>query len=471
MPRDLATAVHRAARPARRGAAWPATGPRSTAGSRPSRRRGFVAAAGRLLRQPAPAAASSVLDYDARPGQPGARGRRLLGRRRRLTLQLAGFDAAAGRRPSTGSASPARPVAALPADLGHRRGVGAGQRRDAPAVGAAADPGPRRAPGCSAIFDAASVAAAGPLVRSVERGIADVAARVPYEWTRRWCVYALSDPTFLERARQPARGDPDALDAVAFPVPAGPGDARGRRHPGRAQPPDARPPRARPRDRLVRHELTHVAVGRPRRPRAGVAQRGPGRVGLGAGPGARGPQGLARRAAPRPSAASPTMPDDATSTTTTPRSTTRIAWWACEYLAADLRRQRAVAGARRSFTAPGLDDARRGRGAGADLGRHARTGAAAKLMIATYDPGVRPATRPTATPRRDARARPQRRPARRPRGLSPARTRLTGELRAVWCTSSTTSPSSTGLGSADHGGRPRRVPRRRQRRRAGRRGT
>lgn len=121
----------------------------------------------------------------------------------------------------------------------------------------------RRGAGVLGVFDQGSLAAAKPLLRSVERGISDISARVPYPWSRRVVVYALSDVAFLDRLEDLPGGDAETLDAVAFTVPTG-ARVEGRHEIAATR--IALNPRvlrsAGPaRDRLVRHELTHVAVG------------------------------------------------------------------------------------------------------------------------------------------------------------------------------------------------------------------
>jgi hypothetical protein len=117
------------------------------------------------------------------------------------------------------------------------------------------DTGPidvREGAGVLGIFDAASVAQAPALLASVQSGIASVSAAVPYDWPRSVVVYALSDPAFLDGLEDVPGDDPGDLDAVAFPVGA---STRFVLNPAMV----ARP--GRERDRLVRHELTHVAIG------------------------------------------------------------------------------------------------------------------------------------------------------------------------------------------------------------------
>jgi hypothetical protein len=117
----------------------------------------------------------------------------------------------------------------------------------------------RRAPGVLGIFDDVSVAAARPLLRAVQRSVDDVAARVPYPWDRSVVVYALSDTRFIRSLDDLPGDEPDALDGIAFTVPAGPGDPRTVAtrivlNPRLLARSDAA------RDRLLRHELTHVAL-------------------------------------------------------------------------------------------------------------------------------------------------------------------------------------------------------------------
>jgi hypothetical protein len=119
--------------------------------------------------------------------------------------------------------------------------------------------------GVLGVFDSADARGQSGVIASVERGIADVSARVPYtEWGSRAVVYALSDPRFLDSFEDLPGGDPADLGGVAFTVAAGGGtqvaSTRVALNPdllavagtGR---PDAQ------LDRLVRHELVHVAVG------------------------------------------------------------------------------------------------------------------------------------------------------------------------------------------------------------------
>ena len=117
----------------------------------------------------------------------------------------------------------------------------------------------RASGGVLGIFDPGSVGAAGDLLEEVRRGVAHVGADVPYDWDRRVVVYALSETDVLASIEDLPGGDPERLDAVAFPV---------RVHPESAQVADHRfllHPRMLQRDRdsrsrLIRHELVHVAL-------------------------------------------------------------------------------------------------------------------------------------------------------------------------------------------------------------------
>lgn len=110
----------------------------------------------------------------------------------------------------------------------------------------------REGDGVLGVFDAGSIGQAPELLESVEAGVATVAAEVPYEWAGTVVVYALTDPAFLEGLEDAPGDHPGDLDAVAFPAGAG---TRFVLNPRMIDQP------GRERDRLVRHELTHVAVG------------------------------------------------------------------------------------------------------------------------------------------------------------------------------------------------------------------
>lgn len=114
--------------------------------------------------------------------------------------------------------------------------------------------------GVLGIFDSGSVGRAGELVEVVERAVDDVSGVLPFDWSRHVVLYALTDTRVLNGLDGLPGDDPEALDAVAFPVP-------GRRgEPGLAGTRFLLHPRmleVGPGElaRLVRHEITHVAVG------------------------------------------------------------------------------------------------------------------------------------------------------------------------------------------------------------------
>ena len=270
------------------------------------------------------------------------------------------------------------------------------------------DDGPievRSLPGVLGIFDEGSVGEAGPLVRSVQRGIGDVAGIVPYDWSDSVVVYALSDTDFLNSIEDPPGDHPERLDGLAFPVETGPsGDqvasTRFVLHPRLLDRPGAQ------RDRLIRHELTHVAIGEhddhaPVWLSEGLAEYVSVRalapedrlVSDAAVAAARG--GLITE-----------LPEDATFNGAESEMHYAVAWWACEYLAATF-------GEGSLWTI--LDELEAAGAAGTTADRDARlddlTGInsrtlarkAAKQMIAAYEPTPEPTAGPeTASEGSDA---------------------------------------------------------------------
>lgn len=111
------------------------------------------------------------------------------------------------------------------------------------------------------VFDEESVDAAYHIVDAVEDGIAAVSTEVPVAWSQKVVVYALSDVRVLAELDNLPGGDPNRLDGVAFPVRANARSSKlaGTRfmlHPRMVNRDGAT------RARLIRHELTHVALGR-----------------------------------------------------------------------------------------------------------------------------------------------------------------------------------------------------------------
>lgn len=115
--------------------------------------------------------------------------------------------------------------------------------------------------GVLAVFDAGTLPEAHRVITAVERGIADVRPRVPYtEWNGSIVVYALSDTRYLE-SLDDLTGDPTAVDGVTVSLPTSPTNPliAGTRV---VLSPQAVVEGGTMRlERLVRHELTHVAVG------------------------------------------------------------------------------------------------------------------------------------------------------------------------------------------------------------------
>lgn len=113
--------------------------------------------------------------------------------------------------------------------------------------------------GVLGIFDDRSVDDAYQVMRAVQRGIAAIAPRIPLAWSHHVVVYALSDVAQMASLDELPGGDPERLEGVAFSVPAGGGNSglasvRFMLNPRMLQHDDPR------RDRLIRHELTHVAI-------------------------------------------------------------------------------------------------------------------------------------------------------------------------------------------------------------------
>ena len=239
------------------------------------------------------------------------------------SLQLGGYDAApvvradrwrfgpahrdGGRFVLTSVTDPtweaAHPVELQPWDLGPVQ-----VREDGPVLG---------------IFDAGSVADAPGVLDSVSRGVAAVAAEVPYGWSRSVVVYALSRPTFLDRLDDVPGDDPEDLDAVAFPVGRSTRFVLNPRMLGRAGP---------GRDRLVRHELTHVALGTrdddvPVWLSEGLAEW------VSVGPRAPQDRRIPEAAVRAAETGAPELPNDADFNGADAQAHYGLAWWAVEYLA------------------------------------------------------------------------------------------------------------------------------------------
>ncbi|GAA1479267.1 hypothetical protein GCM10009623_37130 [Nocardioides aestuarii] len=121
----------------------------------------------------------------------------------------------------------------------------------------------RERAGVLGMFDAGSADRADELVSAVADAVATIGPRLPIAWDGRVVVYALSDPAFVSGLEGVPGGDPLAVDGLAFPVVAGPDGAGASEvastrvvlNPRILSVPEAS------RDRLLRHELVHVALG------------------------------------------------------------------------------------------------------------------------------------------------------------------------------------------------------------------
>ena len=194
-------------------------------------------------------------------------GRSVLGRRRRRP-RARRVRRRSRRHAGTASGS-SRPARPLPSS--RRSADPRGRTRttsSSPAVGRRAGRRSADGSGVLGIFDAGSRGRTPvTLIADVETGIADVAARVPYDWRSLGRGLRALGPDVPRRSLDGLPGDdPQALDAVAFPVPGrSPEDGSAADTRFAAQPATCSTRARRARARLIRHELTHVAVGRARR--------------------------------------------------------------------------------------------------------------------------------------------------------------------------------------------------------------
>jgi|SRR6478609_4123653 len=250
--------------------------------------------------------------------------------------------------------------------------------------------------GVLGVFDAGSVGSADALVASVETGISDVSAWVPYDWSRHVVVYALSAPTFLDSLDDVPGDDPGDLDAVSFPAGKGTRFVLNPRVIGRAGSAEV--------DRLVRHELTHVAVGThdDRAPvwlSEGLAEWVSVRP---IPPEERRIPDSALRAAERGTLRD--LPDDDTFNDDDSQAHYGLAWWVVESIANSYGEQ-APWTLLDAMTAPGADWKEVLRD---QLGTSARELArqATTLILATYAPPPTSTTTPTSTPNTTPTAKP-----------------------------------------------------------------
>lgn len=122
----------------------------------------------------------------------------------------------------------------------------------------------REAPGVLGIFDDATLGSSGAVLDAVSQGRFEVKAVLPPEISDPGgvVVYALADPEFAASLAGLPFSDPDRLDGATIPVPHDATDARSRIASYRVMlGPQVLDEDEAVLDRLVRHELTHVAVG------------------------------------------------------------------------------------------------------------------------------------------------------------------------------------------------------------------
>jgi hypothetical protein len=189
----------------------------------------------------------------------------------------------------------------------------------------------RTGTGVLGVFDAGSEASADAVVAEVEQGVSAVAAEIPYEWDDGVVLYALDDPTFLSGLDSVPGSDPLSLDAVSFEVMARP-NARQVASTRFVLNPDVVAGAGAGRGRLIRHELTHVALGSradrvPTWLSEGLAEYVSVRP---MAPEDRAISGAALAAAEAGLSALPTDRDFGGPAS---EAGYGIAWWACEYLA------------------------------------------------------------------------------------------------------------------------------------------
>ncbi|NYG55709.1 hypothetical protein [Nocardioides perillae] len=171
-------------------------------------------------------------------------------------LRLDGFDAAPVRTPALVRFAESSGGDLVVAD--HRDPAWAAERAVAPQPWEVSRIAVGRGDGVLVVADRPSAPAVDALVDATEDAVAAVAPRLPYDWDRTVVVYALSDTRVLGGLAQVPGGDPERLDAVSVPVRAAPdGPLAATRvvlHPRSVD--DDGPVR----DRLLRHEVTHVAL-------------------------------------------------------------------------------------------------------------------------------------------------------------------------------------------------------------------
>ena len=301
-----------------------------------------------------------------------------------LSTELGGFDErpvlSRDRMRFTSSGSPGQYVVAAAGDL-----VWAKEHDVSPQPW---DLGPivvRSVPGVLGIFDEGSIGSAGRLLGDVRQGITEVSGVVPFDWSRSVVVYALSDPSYLASIPDLPGGDPRTLDGVAFPVAAEPGK------PELASTRFVLHPRllshgGQGRARLIRHELTHVALGTrddhvPVWLGEGLAEY----VSVRPLPPER--RGISQAAIDAARAGFTDLPGDQDFNDADSRAHYGESWWACEYVAANFG-EATLWSLLDQLDDPDLDTAGRNDALRAWIGLGTRQLAAraGRLLLVTFDP-------------------------------------------------------------------------------------
>lgn len=175
-----------------------------------------------------------------------------------------------------------------------------------------------------------SQAQASDLMAAVRAGAADVAVRVPRGWNGYAVAYAPQTLRFMDTLAHVPGGDPSGVDALTFTVPGerpdSPAGLRIVLNPAWLTSPGP------DRDRLLRHELTHVAMGPlgesvPAWVAEGVAEY----VSVQSVPEAQ--RGLAGGAIDAAAAGFDSLPSDDGFDGNRSAANYGIAWWACEAIA------------------------------------------------------------------------------------------------------------------------------------------
>lgn len=247
----------------------------------------------------------------------------------------------------------------------------------------------RSVPGVLGVFDEGSVRSADRLLADVRKGMDDVSGVVPLPWSRAVVLYALSDPAYLARLPDLPGGDPATLDGVAFPVTATPESAelastRFALHPRLVGAPGT------DRSRLIRHELTHVAIGErddhaPVWLSEGLAEY------VSVRPLPPGRRGISQSAVDAARTGFTDLPGDEAFNDADSRVHYGEAWWACEYVATSFGEQ-TLWSLLDELDDPDLDEAGRNdvlqRWLGLGTRQLARRGG--QLLLLTFDPPVAP---------------------------------------------------------------------------------